>query len=204
MFRITRCHKILVDHIRSEKGFSLAEVLIGTLISFFIISGIWAIYELSWVWWHEQAPVAEAQQIARGAISDIIDGTMDATAGDETVGTRSFRKRNGIAGAKAYVIGSPSNRMDFGLEVDAEGTTPRYFRLTTDAATGLNIVQYKNSSGTTKDLRGTLGITDLQFAVLSAGKVIGVTVTVQKSGLPGKPPVIISYTDYAYLRNYRT
>jgi len=141
----------------------------------------------------------ETQRIARSALSLIINGQYDATAGTDTMAGVNYSRRNGIVGATAYAIVG-GNRINFALEPDAIGTTPRSFLLGVDAGTGQNIVQYIDSVGATHDLASTLGITSLQFVALSAN-IVRVTATVTQAQSLNRPNITASYSDTVYLRN---
>ena len=80
-----------------KKAFTLVETLISTIIMVLILSSVWSIYFMGWKWWYEMEPIVETQRIARIAVSSVIDGMMDSTAGEDTINGVEYGFRNGIA-----------------------------------------------------------------------------------------------------------
>jgi hypothetical protein len=199
-----------------RSAFVLPEVLIVSVIAIFVIAGSWSVYHMAWRWWHETAPVMEAERIARIALSSVLDGVVDPTAGTDGAYTR----RNGVAWAVyepdiTASIGT-NDRMNFGLEAEklSYGDYPaphnvRSFYMALDGSRGLRAVYYRDNSGTARQIRPTLGITDVRFEKFKDPNnriIIRMTATVEKDvvGTRDAPYHIkVSYTDHAYLRNCR-
>jgi len=204
MFAITRRH-------RPAAGFTLPEVLVATFIAFYVIAAAWAVYMMTSAWWKEINPEVEAARVARSAVSSIIYGSVDATAGADTIGMNTHYRRNGIAWARfdaghtppdTPVISTDKNTIDFRLEADSSNA--RQFRIAADPATGLKAVYYQSQM-----IRPTLGLTGLQFSYYTSGgtttyNVIKVVATVEKDilGTRNTPKHIkVEYAGYAYLKN---
>jgi hypothetical protein len=197
--------------LRSRAAFTIAEALTATFVALYVFLGALAVYMMVWSWWHEMAPRIEAERIARTALSSVIDGVADPTAGTFAVGSVTYSRRNGIAWAKEIddiAAGESVQSLDFALEPD-DGRV-RTFYLGQDAATGQNAVYYRNSDGVASKIRPTLGITDLRFEKFQAGDgsyprgVIKVTATVTKNITGTRQatyPITVTYSDVAYLRN---
>ena len=83
--------------IRASSGFTLVEALISLFIVTFMFAAAVSVYAMGWRWWAEISPRIEAQRIARVALSSVIDGRIDATAGTYTIGSTVYGRRNGIA-----------------------------------------------------------------------------------------------------------
>lgn len=200
---------------RGVKAFTIAELVVTSLIALFIILGSWAIYRMTWQWWHETEPVIDAERIARVTLATIIDGTIDTTAGTDG----AYPRRNGVAWAVYEPVVASSieaaDRINFGLEKEKEyyGDYPaahnvRAFYLATDATTGLKVLCYQDSADSVHTIKATLGITGLAFEKVrdgATGKVhIKITATVAKTITGTREagyPVKIEYVDYTYLRN---
>ena len=201
-----------------RRAFTLIETLTTGFIVLYIFLAAWSVYVIGWKWWHEMAPVAEAQRIARNAIAVVIDGVRDSTAGQEMIGLTTYVFRNGVsattitnndiianAAFASPVISLAGRRIDFKLEGDAAASNPRAFYLGQDATTGIKAVYYQDSSGTVNIIEATKGIDDIIFAVVpGAGNIIEITASVQRT-VPGTryetTPISVQYTDYIYLRN---
>lgn len=202
----------------NRRAFTLIEVLTTIFILAYIFLSAWSVYVIGWKWWHEMAPVAEAQRIARSAIAVVIDGARDSTAGQETIGFTTYNFRNGISATtvtnndiianpnfSSPVISLAGRRIDFKLEGDAAATNPRAFYLGQDATTGIKAVYYQDNAGAVHVINATRGIDDLVFALVPGlTNVVEVTASVQRT-VPGTKyettPISVQYTDYVYLRN---
>lgn len=201
-----------------RRAFTLIETLTTGFIVLYIFLSAWSVYVIGWKWWHEMAPVAEAQRIARNAIAIVIDGTRDSTAGQETIGLTTYGFRNGVSATtvtnndiianplfSSPVISLNGRRIDFKLEGDAVASNPRAFYLGQDATTGIKAVYYQDNSGAIHIINVTLGIDDLVFtAVPGLANVIEVTASVQRTVAGTRyetTPISVQYTDYIYLRN---
>lgn len=186
------------------KGFVLAEMLITLLVITFVLSASISIYMMTAQWWAEMAPRVEAQKIARVALTSIIDGRIDPTAGTYTVNLRTYGRRNGIAWATETPDIPSSSRINFRLNKPGETSNVRSFYIATDPVTKLRAVYYADSSGAVTMIRSTLGITDLRFEkYLGYNNAIKVTATVDKNiiGTRNQPyRVKVEYSELAYLR----
>jgi len=199
MFRITLPLKRT-----SDKGFTLIESMTASVIALYVMLAAWALYTMGWSWWHEIAPRVEAERIARSALSNIIIGRVDSTAGMYNIGTVNYSRRNGLLGATAVpTISTSQQEIDFALEPDASNV--RSFYLGTDAVTGENLVYYQDSTGTDHPIETTRGITDLRFEkVLSNDNLIRVTASVQRTitgTRSGNYNIAVTYNEVVCLRN---
>lgn len=194
----------------------MAEMLLSTFIAFYVLAAAWSIYMMTSAWWHEISPEIEAERAARSAVSSIIYGSVDSTAGIDTIGMSTYARRNGIAWAMFDLDHTPpdtpsisvdKNTIDFRLEADSSNA--RQFYIATDPGTGLKGVYYKNNLNQAALIRPTLGLTSLQFYYYTSGgvtdyNIIKVVATVEKDVLgTRKIPkhIKVEYSDYAYLRN---
>lgn len=186
-----------------RKGISAIEVLLATFVALYVILGAWSVYIMAWRWWNEVQPKVEAQRIARLALSGIIYGSLDSTAGTYTVGGVQFTRRNGISGAVSSPNIPSDSRIDFQLEGDTGND--RAFYLGADAGTGLGVVYYTDDASQSHELMHTEGITDLKFEkYMGNNNVIKVTATVERtiSGTRSAPyNVKAEYSEVVYLRN---
>lgn len=211
-----------------KSGFTLAEIIVGSMIATLTLIVIWAVYILGWTWWYQVSPRIDAQRIARLAIEKIVEGTPDPTAGYDMVGNIRYDKRNGIAGTYYYHPTLPntyvnskgttvSNEIDYGLYEDYKTYNPavprnvRAFYLDTDAGTGLKAAYYRDSNNTPHMLKNTLGITNLEFSYyvdesgVTYNNIIVVSVSVEKDvlttgGTPYHINVHYGYDDAQTLR----
>jgi len=210
MFLITRRHK------QNSAGFTLAETLVSTFIAFFVVAAVWSVYMMAYVWWHEISPEIEAERAARAAVSSIVYGAVDSTAGTDTVGINTYTRRNGIAWARfdpnVTLPATPTISVDqktINFRLEADSSNARQFYLATDAASGKKGVYYKNNLNQTQLINSTLGLTNLQFSFFTeAGvtnyKIVKVLATVERDilGTRNIPKHIkVEYADYAYLKN---
>lgn len=188
----------------SFSGFTLIEAVTTSFIALYIILAAWSVYVMGWSWWREAAPQVEAQRIARIALSVIRDGTVDSTAGNYSIGINSYKRRNGISQATAVPAIPSPQRINYRLETEASNA--RAFFLANDAASGLNVVYYRDPGGADHRIDSTLGITDLTFTDVSggSGNLIYVAATVERDivGTRTEPRHIeVVYGDVIYLRN---
>lgn len=193
--------------LRRRDGFTLAEMVVSAFVASLVFVVIWAIYILGWTWWYEVSPRIEAQRIARVAIEKIVDGVPDSTTGYDMIGSTRHNKRNGIASTYYFAPNLPStytnsegtivsNSIEYGLYQDyavhppAVANNIRSFYLSTDVATGLKAVYYKDGNGASHMLKETLGITNLEFSYyvdrdvtpnVTCKDIIVVSVVVDKS-----------------------
>lgn len=210
-----------------RRAFTLTETLIAVLITSLVFLCVWSIYLIGWTWFHEVAPRIDAQRIARLAVTKIIEGSQDSTTGQDVIGPTTYKRKNGIASAyyaAPVLVGSvtnpdgsttPSSEINFGIFQDYGTYQPsaarnvRSYYLGTDADTGLNVVYYKDSSGAVHKINSTLGIKDLKFQQyfddVVHPNIIKVTATVEKKvqglGSGTSYDVLVSYSDYTYLKN---
>jgi hypothetical protein len=216
-------HGINSDISSRKRAFTLVETLTSALIAMFILLSIWSIYFIGWKWWHEMAPIVEAQRAARIALSSVVDGTVDPTAGQETIIGKDYGFRNGIAWTALTnqdcisspsfttpVISADGHQIDFKLEKDTAAVNGRSFYAGSDAATGATAVYYRDNSGSTYKIKGTeigagtgsISLTFERDAVYT--NLIKVTVSVQKT-VPGtkyeSAPFVVVYSDFVYCRN---
>jgi len=186
-----------------KRAFTLIEALTATFIAVYVLTGAWSAYMMSWTWYHEINPEVEAQRIARIAISTIINGNVDSTAGTYSIGPTVYRRRNGISQAvDVPTLDSPQS-ISFRLEPDA-GNDRNYY-LGVDSNTGLNVVYYSDSDDVIHKITATIGITDLIVEKFEGrDNMIKVTAIVQRDILgTGTTPyrVNVTYSEVAYLRN---
>lgn len=193
----------------NSKGFTLAEVLIAAIIGTMVIASAWSVYMMIWQWWAETGPRIEIERTARLALLNIIDGVTSVqglsgnVAGSYSVGSTSYKRRNGIAWATAYpTISSDKKTITYRLWPDSSNVRQFYY----GTYNGQGVVYYKHTDGTNYRLDGTLGLTELKFENFGeANNVIRITVTAQKSvyGTRLNQPynVSVTYTDTVYLRN---
>ncbi|MFH0763736.1 MAG: prepilin-type N-terminal cleavage/methylation domain-containing protein [Candidatus Omnitrophota bacterium] len=197
---------------RSEgrRAFTLVEIMIAMFIALYTISAAVGAYVMFWTWWHETNPEIEAARIARIALSTVVRGRSDPTAGTYTVGTTVYTRRNGIAGAiraPTFPMPAPSQQIDFGLETDAANS--RSYFLGPDGPSGFNAVYCMNNDGVISIIPSTLGITDLRFqyytdpAGIVYDNMIVVTATVEKDIVGGLAPhrVHVVYSELVSLIN---
>ncbi len=172
---------------------------------------------MGWTWWHEINPTIEAQRAVRVTLSSVIEGSIDPTAGTDTIGSSTYKRRSGLTGAMfdainptptTPVISEDQKRIDFRLEVDTSNV--RAFYLGTDPLTGLKVVYYIDNASAVHKLDATKGITDLQFSYYTdtGGTVhydiIKVTAAVSKDvlGTRNQPyHVEVVDSDFVYLKN---
>jgi hypothetical protein len=192
--------------LKKRDAFTLIEAITATFVGLYVFLGVWAIYTMSWSWWNEMVPRIEAERIARVALTSIIEGTIDPTAGTCTVGSTTYSMRNGIAWAKLVddiAYGTSVTSINFGLDPDSSKV--RSFYLGVDATTGLGVVYYKDSNSVVHMIKPTLGITDLRFEKTGGeADMLKVTTSVTKNVLGTRKtayPVTVTYSDSVYLRN---
>jgi len=182
----------------------------ATFIALYTITAAMTSYVVFWTWWHETSPEIEAQRLARIAISTIIYGNVDSTAGTYNIGSTTYTRHNGIAQATRMSALStlPSQAMTFGLEPDTSNC--RSYYLGFDASSGTNAVYYKDSNNAITKINSTKGIKDLTFAYFTdAGgtlhtNIITVTATVDWNVLVGGSAphrIYVQYSQLVYLKN---
>lgn len=208
-----------------RKGFTLAEVLMATVISTMVIASAWSVYMMVWQWWAEMGPHIEIERTARLALLNVIDGVTSVkgltgdVAGTYYVGSTPCKRRNGIAwankdpGDDSYPqildqTGKPASKINYHLEPDPNNTKREFYYGTYN---GQGVIYYKHTDGTSYMLDGTRGITDLRFEKFvdaegnTHDNIIEVTVTAEKAvyGTRAQAPytVDVVYTDTVYLRN---
>ena len=209
---------------RGRGGFTLAEVLIAAIIGTMVIASAWSVYTMVWQWWAEMSPRLDVERTARLALLHIIEGTTSVkglsgdVAGSYTVGSTTYKRRNGIAWANRDPAGNkypeiqdqtgyPASKIKYHLVPDGNNVSRELYYGTYN---GRGVVYYKHSNGTSYRLDGTLGITDLTFEKFYDGSethdnIIKVTVTAAKEvyGTRTQQPYIVEvvYADTVYLRN---
>lgn len=208
-----------------RKGFTLAEVLMATVISTMVIASAWSVYMMVWQWWAEMGPHIEIERTARLALLNVIDGVTSVkgltgdVAGTYYVGSTPCKRRNGIAwankdpGDDSYPqildqTGKPASKINYHLEPDPNNTKREFYYGTYN---GQGVIYYKHTDGTSYMLDGTRGITDLRFEKFvdaegnTHDNIIKVTVMAEKAvyGTRAQAPytVDVVYTDTVYLRN---
>jgi len=205
---------------KNRRGFTLAEILIASIIGTMVIASGWSVYVMVWQWWSEMSPRIEIERSARLALLNVIEGVTSVknlagdVAGSYTIGSTTYKRRNGIAwaskdkGDNKYPeildqTGHPASRIKYHLDPDPNNTKREFYYGTYN---GQGIVYYKHTNGASYRLDSTLGITDLKFENFDdADNVIKVTVTAQKQvyGTRKQQPftVTVVYSDTVYLRN---
>lgn len=197
-------HIIRHRDVIKRSAFTLAEVLTASVITLLVLLGTMTVYMMGRSVSAEAEPQADAQRIARLALSSIIDGNVDPTAGSDTIGgTSVYGRKNGIANAVG-IPGIPNtNRINFRLEADLGNV--RSFYLGVEPASGLNAVYYLDSGGVAHLLSHTLGISNLTFANYNGlNNMISVTVEVNRVVPRGNSPPLqidIVYNSIVNLRN---
>jgi len=211
--------------LNGRKGFTLAEVLMATVISTMVMASAWSVYMMVWQWWAEMGPRIEIERTARLALLNIIDGVTSVkgltgnVAGTYYVGSTPYKRRNGIAwankdpGDDSYPqiqdqAGKPASKINYHLDPDPDNTKREFYYGTYN---GQGVIYYKHTDGASYMLDGTRGITDLRFENFvdaednSHNNIIKVTVTAEKEiyGTRAQQPytVEVVYTDTVYLRN---
>ncbi|MCM8761602.1 MAG: hypothetical protein NC933_05680, partial [Candidatus Omnitrophica bacterium] len=146
-------------------------------------------------------------------------GLSGDVAGSYTVGSTTYKRRNGIAWANKdpgdneypQILDQPdhpASRIKYHLVPDGNNVKREFYYGTYN---GRGVVYYKHTSGTSYRLDDTLGITDLKFEKFVDAEdeehknIIKVTVTASKEvyGTRQQQPytVTVIYTDTVYLRN---
>lgn len=193
----------------------MVEMMFAMMIGLFVIATAWSVYVMIWQWWAEMSPRLDAQRTARIALLNVVEGVTgvvngpDPVAGTFTVGSTTYKRRNGIAWATAYPAISVDGRtISYRLVPDASNV--RQFYLGADPVTGEGVIYYKHSDGTSYKIPSTLGITDIKFEKFqdpggtTHDNVIRITVTTEKEvqGVRSEPlNISVVYTDTVYLRN---
>jgi hypothetical protein len=213
------------DILKSRNGFTLAEVLIAAIIGTMVVASAWAVYMMVWQWWTEMGPRLDIERSARLALLNVIEGVKSISgltgdvAGSYTIGSSTYKRRNGIAwaskdpGDNKYPeimdqTGYPASRIKYHLIPDANSTKREFYYGTYN---GQGVVYYKHTDGVSYRIDSTRGITGLKFEdfVDTEGvihkNIIKVTVTAKKEiyGTRTNQPytVTVVYTDTVYLRN---
>jgi hypothetical protein len=202
--------------LKRRNAFTIAEVLLASVVGMFVIGAVICVYMMTWRWWAEISPRLDAQRAARLALLNVIEGVTgiasgpDPVAGAFTVGSTAYKRRNGIAWATAYPTISADNKsIDYRLVPDSSNT--RRFYLVTDSVTGIGTLYYKHSSGASYAIPSTRGLSDIKFEKFTdAGgtahdNIIKVTATAEKNVAGTRPgaglDIKVVYTDTVYLRN---
>lgn len=209
------------NYMENKKAFTLVETLISTFIALYVFLAAWMLYSTTWAWWHEISPKIEAQKTAKLALSSIITGSVDDTAGVDTINSVNYKRRNGIAWASSIFDptsmpdddgdGEPdrwlwtNNRIDFRLEGDVSSDL-RYFKVENNkiiyhySITRTGVLQEAS-----KDIVHTSDSLDtiaLEFEFILQYNMVKVTVTITKH-ITAQPatPYIIVLKDYIHMRN---
>jgi len=193
-----------------RSGFSLIEAVTATAISLFVLLGTISVYRMGSAWWHETAPRIEAERIARVALASIRDGYVDPTAGTDSIGSSTYKRRNGIAWAvdipDITLNLTANDRINFRLDPDAGNV--RSFYMGIEGESGERAVYYKDNSNIVYRLNATVGITGLRFEIVTDAGIgksyIRITTTVERDimGTRSTPYHIkVNYSDIVYLRN---
>ena len=199
-----------ISDMKLRRAVTLAEVITASAIALYTIGAAWAVYIMVWRWYYEAAPRVEAQRMARAAIAQIVDGYPDSTTGTYTIGSTTYKRRNGIAWATEDPTVT-SDQIDYRLEPDSSNIRSYYMATVPDTG-GEKALYYKDSNGTSHEIRATRGITALTFEKFEDkdetvhNNIITVTATAEKEvrGTRSQPYNIkIVYSDVIYLRNTR-
>lgn len=208
---------------KGRKAFTLIEVLTSSFIVMYLFLAAWSMYMIGWRWWHEVAPIAECQRIARVGLSSVIEGTR---AWQETISSVTYNGKSGIAWTtltKADTTANPVfvtpvlsvadasapgvyHRIDYKLEPDSVASNGRSFYVSTDITTNTKAIYGDGVKIDATQINATQGDVVLSFEKPDATypNLIKVTVTVTKS-VPGtrfeNAPVTIIYSDFINLKN---
>ena len=198
--------------LKNRRGFTLAEMLIASIIGTMVIASAWSVYVMVWQWWAETSPRIEVERFARLALLNLTEGVTSVrglsgdVAGSYTVNSIPYKRRNGIAWAKAYpTISADKKTITYKLEPDSSDTRQFYY----GTYNGKGVMYYKHSNGTTYRLEPTLDApatgTGIMFENFDgANNIIKVTVTAAREvkGTRKEPyTVSVVYADTIYLRN---
>lgn len=216
---------IIKRPLKARRGFTLAEILIAALIGTMVIASGWSVYLMVWQWWAEMSPRLEVERAARVGLLNVIEGVTSVpglagdVAGSYTVGSTTYKRRNGIAwackdpGDNQYPqimnqAGNPASRIVFHLVPDAPNAKREFYYGTFG---GKGVVYYKHTNGAAYRLDSTLGISGLKFEKFEDAdgdihdNIIKVTVTASREiyGTRTNQPLTVEviYSDTVYLRN---
>jgi hypothetical protein len=201
--------------LKGSRGFTLAEILIASIVGTMVIASAWSVYVMVWQWWAETSPRLDAERSARLALLNLTEGVtyvngLGYIANPYVVNGRNYYYRNGIAWADEYPVISADNKtITYSLMPDSSSTRQFY----PGTYNGQGVIYYRHTDGASYRLDSTLGVTDLRFENLPNpddpltpyNNVIKVTVTARKEvyGTRADQPFIIEveYSDTVYLRN---
>ena len=209
------------NYMGNKKAFTLVETFISTFIVLYVFLAAWMLYSTAWAWWHEISPKIEAQKTAKLALSLIITGSVDDTAGVDIINSVNYKRRNGIAWASSLLNptsmpdddgdGEPdrwlwtNNRIDFRLEGDVSSDL-RYFKVENNKIVYCySITRNGVLQEASKDIVRTSDPLDaiaLEFEFVVQYNMVKVTVTIAKH-LATRPamPYTITLKDYIHMRN---
>lgn len=193
---------------KRPKAFTLVEVMTATFIALYTVLAAWSAYVMVWSWYHETNPEIEAERIARIALSTVIVGKADPTAGTYQIGSVTYQRRSGIAQATRVPTFPSPQAIDFGLEPDSSNARSYYLGVDhVDPVTGLNVnvVYYKDNAGAISKINSTVGITDLTFSNFNGqSNVISVTAIVERDIIGTAPTprhIHVAYSQITVLKN---
>jgi len=171
---------------------------------------------MGWSWWNEVAPTTECQRIARVALTSVMTGITDQSAGTDVMNFITYKRRLGLDWSnRTYadtqnltfttpVISEAGRRIDFKLEPDPTASNIRRYYLSQDA-NGVKGIYYQYGNAAAQLVRGTAGITDIMFEAVSGyANLIKVTVSAQKDVRTMRTEMYqaaAAYSDYVFLRN---
>lgn len=209
---------IAKNKLKGRRGFTLAEILIASIIGTMVIASAWSVYVMVWQWWSEMSPRLEVERFARMTLLNVTEGVtsirnLGDVAGTYTAGSTTYRRRNGIAWATAYpTISGDGKTITYRLAPDSSNIRQFYY----GTYNGKGVIYYKHSNGTNYRLEPTLDSPTDQTSIIfdklpnpspppdDYDNIIQVTVTAEKEVLgtrKGPHKVKVVYTDTVYLRN---
>ncbi|MDD5495482.1 MAG: hypothetical protein PHP46_00100 [Candidatus Omnitrophica bacterium] len=209
-----------------KKAFTLTETIVAMALIVYVFSGAWLTYATIWTWWHEIAPKIEAQRLVKVALSKIMTGETDTSAGTDSIEGTTYNRRDGIGWASTLLDedlavdddgdGSidrliwENNRIDFRLASDSAGDI-RSFYVAQEDISGKNCIYYyymiTRNGIVTEETRpivkmpNSRDIINIDFEFITQYSMLVATVTLQKKLDTATGEYTIALNDYMHLRN---